>query len=81
MERNQIEKADPDVVITSSDVAKNPKDIYNGRNFRRSSVGKSKKVACIDKEIFYRQGPRLVEAIEQIAEVVYGWNKNENDEK
>ena len=73
MKREEIAKADPDIIITSTDVARNPKDIYNDRNFRKTSAGKNKRAVCIDKELLLRPGPRLTEGLEQIANSAYGW--------
>jgi iron complex transport system substrate-binding protein len=74
MDWKEIEAADPDIVITSSDVARNPKDIYNSRDFRKTNAGKNKMVICIDKDIFDRPGPRVVNMLEQIGEFAYGWS-------
>jgi iron complex transport system substrate-binding protein len=73
MKRDEISKADPDVIITSTDVAKNPRDIYNSRDFRKTSAGKNRKAVSIDAEVFLRPGPRVVEALEEIAAFTYGW--------
>ena len=75
MKRGDIEKADPDIIITSLDVAKNPKNIYNDRNFRKTSAGKNKMVVCIDNEVFSRPGPRVVQALEEMAAFAYGWGR------
>jgi iron complex transport system substrate-binding protein len=73
MKRDEILKADPDVIITCTDVAKNPKDIYNNRDFRKTSAGKNKKAVSIDADVFLRPGPRIVDALEEIAAFTYGW--------
>lgn len=73
MKRDQIEKANPDIIITSNDIARNPKDIYNNRNFRKTGACKNKRAVCIDKDILLRSGPRLTEALEEIASSAYGW--------
>jgi len=75
MKREEIEKADPDIIITSLDVARDTKNIYNDRNFRKTSAGKNKKVICIDKEIFSRPGPRVTQVLEEMATVAYGWGR------
>jgi len=72
MKREEIAKANPDIIITNTDVARNPKDIYNNRNFRKTNAGKNKKAVCVDKNLL-RPGPRIPEALEQIAEQAYGW--------
>lgn len=78
MERKDIEKADPDVIIASNDLAKDPKDIWGNRNFRNTSAGKSKRAVCIDSAIMRRPGPRITQALENIAAYTYGWSdKNE----
>jgi iron complex transport system substrate-binding protein len=73
MDRKEIEKAAPDIVITSTKVAGNPKDIYGNRNFRKTSAGENKKAVCIEKDILLRPGPRLAQAVENMAEYAYGW--------
>jgi len=75
MKREDIARADPDIIITSTDVARNPKDIYNDRNFRKTSAGKNKRAVCIDKELLLRPGPRLIDGLEQIANSAYGWGR------
>jgi iron complex transport system substrate-binding protein len=77
MKRDEISKADPDIIINSTDVAKNPKDIYNSRDFRKTSAGKNKKALSIDADVFSRPGPRVVQALEKIAEFAYGWPTRE----
>jgi iron complex transport system substrate-binding protein len=76
MSRKDIEKADPDIIITSKDVAGNPGDIYGNRDFRKTSVAKTKMVLCLDPEIFSRPGPRVVQALESIGAFAYGWEEN-----
>lgn len=81
MSRKEIEAANPDIIITSTDIARNPKDIYNSRDFRKTGAGKNKRVICIDKVIFERPGPRAVNMLEQIGEFAYGWSStNEPNE-
>ena len=75
MKRGDIEKADPDIIITSLDVARDPKNIYNDRNFRRTSAGKNKKVICINEEMFSRPGPRVTQVLEEMATFAYGWGR------
>ena len=75
MRREEIEKADPDIIITSFDVARDPKNIYNDRNFRKTSAGKNKKVVCMDSEIFSRPGPRVTQVLEEMAAFAYGWGR------
>lgn len=75
MNRKDIEKADPDIIITSTDVARNPKDIYNNRNFRKTSAGKNKRVICVDAEMMSRPGPRIVQVLDDIAISAYGWER------
>ena len=75
MRREAIEKADPDIIITSLDVARDPKNIYNDRNFRKTSAGKNKKVICIDSEIFSRPGPRVTQVLDEMAPFAYGWGR------
>ncbi len=77
MKRDEISKADPDIIITSTDVAKNPKDIYNSRDFRKTSAGKNKKAVSIAADVFSRPGPRVVQALEEIAAFAYGWPTRE----
>ena len=74
MKRDEIKKADPDIIITSKDIARNPKDIYNSREFRMTSAGKNKKAVSLDTEIFSRPGPRIVDALEEMASFAYGWS-------
>ena len=73
MKREEMEKADPDIVITGTNIAKDPKDIYNSGDFRTTGAGKNKRGVSIDAEIISRQGPRIVDALEKIAENAYGW--------
>ena len=54
---------------------KDPKNIYNDRNFRKTSAGKNKMVVCIDNEVFSRPGPRVVQALEEMAAFAYGWGR------
>ena len=75
MRREEIEKANPDIIITSLDVARDPKNIYNDRNFRKTSAGKNKKVVCMDSEIFSRPGPRVTQVLEEMATFAYGWGR------
>jgi iron complex transport system substrate-binding protein len=70
--RDEIMKLNPDIIITSTDVARNPKDIYNNRSFRKTGAGKNKKVVCVDQKLL-RPGPRITEALDEIASVAYGW--------
>jgi len=70
--RDEITKLDPDIIITSTDVARNPKDIYNNRSFRKTGAGKNKKAVCVDQKLL-RPGPRITEALDQIASSAYGW--------
>jgi iron complex transport system substrate-binding protein len=74
MKRDEIERANPDVIITSANVAKDPKDIYNARDFRKTSAGKNKRAVSIDADVFSRPGPRIVQALEEIATYAYGWS-------
>jgi len=81
LNRKDIEKAGLDIIITSTSVARNEKDVYNDRSFRKTNVGKNKKAVCIDKELLMRPGPRITEALTQIAEKTYGWSKDEKTEE
>ena len=74
MERKDIEKADPDVIIASDDLARDPKDIWGNRNFRKTSAGKNKRAVCIDSALLRRPGPRITQALEKIAAYTYGWS-------
>ncbi|MFH1710579.1 MAG: helical backbone metal receptor [bacterium] len=73
MSRQEIIKADPDIIIAGSGVAKNPKDIYNDRNFGKTPAGRNKKAVCINADIFSRLGPRVVQALDEMAAFAYGW--------
>lgn len=77
MKRDEITKADPDIIVSSTDVARNPKDIYNNRDFRKTGAGKNKRAVCVDKELL-KPGPRLADALDEIAIQAYGWPR-END--
>lgn len=81
MKREEIKKADPDIIITSTSVARNPKDIYNNGDFRDTSAGKNKMVICIDDDIFSRPGPRVTQLLEQIGDFTYGWKVNNEQDK
>jgi iron complex transport system substrate-binding protein len=74
MKRDEISKADPDVIITSTNVAKDPGGIYNGRDFRKTGAGKNKKAVCINADVFSRPGPRVAQALEEIAAYAHGWS-------
>ena len=74
MKREEITKADPDIIITSKDIARDPKDIYNSRDFRKTSAGKNKKAVSLETEVFSRPGPRVVDALEEMASFAYGWS-------
>lgn len=76
MSRKDIEKANPDIIITSKDVSSSPGGIYGNRDFRKTSVSKTKKVLCLDPVIFSRPGPRVVQALETIGAFAYGWEEN-----
>lgn len=73
MNRDEIEKADPDIIITGTNIAKDPKDIYNSGDFRKTGAGKNKKGISIDADIFLRPGPRVADALEEMARSAYGW--------
>jgi len=82
MNRKEIEKAGPDILIASTNIARKAKDVYNDRNFRKTSAGKNKKAVVVDKDLMLRTGPRLVNALEEIASSAYGWeNKIEQTEQ
>ncbi len=81
MKRDEMSKADPEIIITSAGVAKNPKDIYNCRDFRKTSAGRNKMAVSIDADVFSRTGPRVVQALEEIAQYAYGWSTAEGQGK
>jgi len=81
MKRDDIKRADPEVIITSKDVAKNPRDIYNNRDFRKTSAGKNKKAISIDADVFLRPGPRIVQALEEMASFAFGWPLQETQDR
>ena len=74
MKREEIAIADPDIIVTSKDIARNPKDIYNSRDFRKTSAGRNKRAVSLDTEVFSRPGPRVVDALEEMASFAYGWS-------
>lgn len=80
MERKDIEKADPDVIIAPDDLAKNPKDIWGNRNFRKTEAGKNKRAVCIESALLRRPGPRITQALEKMAAYTYGWSENTNEQ-
>ena len=63
MKKDDLKKLAPDLIVTGKNVAGNPKDIYNTR-----------KGISLDAELFLRPGPRVVDALEQIAASAYGWS-------
>jgi len=80
--KEQIFVLDPDVIITTSDVAKKPEDIYKDSKFKYTTAGITKKVLIIDPDIISRPGPRLVNALNQIYDFVYNVpKKGANDEE
>jgi iron complex transport system substrate-binding protein len=84
MSRKEIEKEDPDIIITSTELARDAGDICGNRNFRKTNAGKQKRAVCIDTDIFSRPGPRVTTALEQIAVYAYGWetkNEQQNDQQ
>ena len=74
MKRDEITKADPDILITCANVAKDPAGIYNDGDFRKTSAGKNKRAVSIGTEVFSRPGPRVAQALEEIAAQAHGWS-------
>ncbi len=62
MKKDELKKLSPDIIITGKNVAGSAKDIYN-----------TPKGMSLDKEVFSRPGPRVVDALEQIAAYAYDW--------
>jgi iron complex transport system substrate-binding protein len=77
MSRKDVEKADPDIIIASTDYAREPKDVYGNWDFCNTSAGKNKKALVIDRSVFYRPGPRVVTMLQDIAGFAYEWRNNE----
>ena len=69
--KEQILELDPDIIITTSDIAKEPKHIYKDRKFRKTKAGIAKQVLILDPDTISRPGPRLVTAITEIYDFVY----------
>ncbi len=74
MSRKEVEKVNPDIIITSKDVAGRPKDVWGNRNFRKTSAGRDKRSLCVETDILMRPGPRITLALEEIAKFAYGWS-------
>jgi iron complex transport system substrate-binding protein len=74
MNRQDIERADPDLIITDTNVAKDPGGIYNSGDFRKTSAGKNKRGVSVDADVLSRPGPRVVDALEKIAAYAHGWS-------
>lgn len=81
MNRDEITKANPDIIITGANIAKEPKDIYNNGDFRKTNAGKNKKAVCVDADVFSRPGPRVVDALEEIASSAFGWPASGSENK
>ncbi len=81
MDRKMIESLDPGLVITSTKVARNPQDIYNNGDFKKTEAGKNKMAVCLDDELFTRAGPRLTQGLEKVAASAYGWSDDGQENK
>jgi len=63
----------PDVIIIPQSLVKKPNEIYNDPKWKQIPAVKQERVLFIDQDIISRPGPRVVEAVEQIAKFVYNF--------
>lgn len=70
--KEQILTLDPDIIITTTDIAKKPQDIYNDSKFKKTKAGINKRVLVLDPDIISRPGPRLVNGLEEMFNFIYG---------
>lgn len=62
---------DPDAIIIAKGVAGEGKEIYNDSRWRSLRAVKHDRVLVIDADLISRPGPRIVDAVEQIARFLH----------
>lgn len=67
----QLVKDDPDAVIVVKNVVLGEKEIYNDKRLQKLRAVQNKRVLVIDADIISRPGPRVVDAVEIIANFLY----------
>jgi iron complex transport system substrate-binding protein len=70
----ELVKNQPDLIIIPTKLVKNPKEVYGDKKLSQLRAVKEKRVLFIEADIISRPGPRVVEAVEKIAQFVYNWN-------
>jgi iron complex transport system substrate-binding protein len=63
----QLVRDDPDAVIVAKNVVLGEKEIYNDKRWQKLRAVKNKQVLVIDADTISRPGPRVIDAIEEIA--------------
>lgn len=72
LNKEKIIEMNPDIIITTSDIAKKPEHIYNDGKFKKTKAGIEKRVLILDPAIISRPGPRLINALDEIYNFTYG---------
>ena len=67
----RLVQLNPDIIIIPKENVRDPKMIYNDPKWRNLRAVKERKILFIESDLISRPGPRLVEALEKIAEFIY----------
>ncbi len=70
--REEVLKQNPDVVIVMSDVAKSIEDVVNQfPEWKKTEAFKKNKIKIVDADILSRPGPRIIDGFEMVASLIF----------
>lgn len=70
--REEVLKQNPDVIIVMSDVVKSIEDVVTHfPEWKKTTAFKNNKIKIVDADILSRPGPRIIDGLEKLASVIY----------